>query len=105
MGKVIFSLCVSVHTSTGGGTRSQVQVGGGIPGLGGGVPGPGGGVPGPGSGRGGPRSRSRGVPSLRSGGGVPGLRSRGGILVSVEGKNFDTRFGLIHVQTGEKNFC
>ena len=23
----------------------------------------------------------------------------------VKGKNFDTRFGLIHVQTGEKNFC
>ena len=23
----------------------------------------------------------------------------------VKGKNFDTRFGLIHVQTGKKNFC
>ena len=23
----------------------------------------------------------------------------------VKGKLFDTRFGLIHVQTGEKNFC
>ena len=38
-------------------------------------------------------------------GGVPGLRfSRGGgFQVSVKGKIFDTRFGLIHVQTG-KNF-
>ena len=28
----------------------------------------------------------------------------GGVLVSVKGKFFDTRFGLIHVQTGKKNF-
>ena len=68
-----------------------------------------------------------GVPSLRfSGGGsqvsdfqggVPGLRFSGGGLqvsdfwrgggyqVSVKGKIFDTRFGLIHVQTGKKFFC
>ena len=53
-----------------------------------------GGVPGPGPGRG-------GVPGLRLGGyPVSGL---GGYLVSVKGKIFDTRFGLIHVQTG-KNF-
>ena len=41
------------------------------------------------------------------GGGVPCLRfsGGGGYLVSVKGKNFDTRFGLIHVQTGKKNFC
>ena len=39
-------------------------------------------------------------------GGVPGLRFSGrGVPVSVKGKIFDTRFGLIHVQTGEKNFC
>ena len=65
-------------------------------------------------------SRSRwGVPSLRSGGypvsglggtqsqvwgGVPGLMSMGGYPVSVKGKIFDTRFGLIHVQTGKKFF-
>ena len=66
-----------------------------------------------------------GVPSLRfSGGlspvsdfrgGIPGLRFSGGSQVSnfqgagypvsVKGKNFDTRFGLIHVQTGKKIFC
>ena len=28
----------------------------------------------------------------------------GGYMVSVKGKLFDTRFGLIHVQTGKKNF-
>ena len=68
---------------------------------------------------------SGGVPSLRFSGRVPGLRFFGGIpglrfsreggsqvsdfqggergyQVSVKGKNFDTRFGLIHVQTGKK---
>ena len=29
----------------------------------------------------------------------------GGYPVSVKGKFFDTRFGLIHVQTGKKFFC
>ena len=29
----------------------------------------------------------------------------GGYPVSVKGKIFDTRFGLIHVQTGKKFFC
>ena len=29
----------------------------------------------------------------------------GGYPVSVKGKIFDSRFGLIHVQTGKKNFC
>ena len=51
-----------------------------------------------------------GVPSLRWG--VPGLRSgggtqsqvQGGYPVSVKGKIFDTRFGLIHVQAGKKIF-
>ena len=91
-----------------------------------------GGVPSPGPGRGGPRSRSRwGVPGLRWGG-VPGLRSGGGTWSQyrekfltqdlawymfrlekffvkgppppVKGKIFDTRFGLIHVQTGKKIF-
>ena len=38
-------------------------------------------------------------------GGGPGLRfSGGGYPVSVKGKIFDTRFGLIHVQTGKKIF-
>ena len=56
-----------------------------------------------------------GVPGLRFSGGVPGLIFLGGgprsqifgggvYLVSVKGKIFDTRFGLIHVQTGKKNF-
>ena len=83
MGKVIFSLCVSVHTSTGGwgkGPRSQIF--------------------------------RRGSPVSDFLGGVPGLRFSGGgsqsqILggggggspVSIKEKNFDTRFGLIHVQT------
>ena len=49
------------------------------------------------------------------GGGLPGLRflgrliqpwmgEGGGSQVSVKGKIFDTRFGLIHVQTGKKIF-
>ena len=46
-----------------------------------------------------------GVPGLRFSGGLPGLRFLGGYPVSVKGKIFDTRFGLIHVQTGKKNFC
>ena len=55
-----------------------------------------------------------GVPGLRFLGGVPGLRFLGGSQVSdfwgggypvwVKGKIFDTRFGLIHVQTGKKFF-
>ena len=49
-----------------------------------------------------------GVPGLRFlGGAVPGLRfsgGGGGYLVLVQGKIFDSRFGLIHVQTGEKKF-
>ena len=48
----------------------------------------------------------REVPGLRFfGGGVPGLRFLGVVPVSVKGKIFDTRFGLIHVQTGKKIFC
>ena len=60
-----------------------------------------------------PCPRSGGVPHPMSGGGVPHLRS-GGYPISglggdpgphtppVKGKLFDTRFGLIHVQTGKK---
>ena len=70
-----------------------------------------------------PSLRSGGVPHLRLGGrGVPGLRSggvphlRSGDTTSqvlggvpwvpppVKGKMFDTRFGVIHVQTGKKIF-
>ena len=32
------------------------------------------------------------------------VQGRGGVPVSVKGKFFDTRFGLIHVQTGKKFF-
>ena len=44
-----------------------------------------------------------GYPVSDFGGGVPGLKfsGGGGYLVSVKGKIFDTRFGLIHVQTGK----
>ena len=59
-------------------------------------------------GRGGPRSQILGgVPGLRFLGGVPGLGFSwgGGYPVSVKGKIFDTRFGLIHVQTGKNFFC
>ena len=49
----------------------------------------------------------RGGPMSQISGGGP--RSQiflgGGYPVSVKGKIFDTRFGLIHVQTGKKNFC
>ena len=51
----------------------------------------------------GPRSWSQiwgGVPVSDFFGGVPSLRFwGGGYPVSVKGKMFDTRFGLIHVQT------
>ena len=78
-GGYIFTLCVSPHLDVGG------------------VPGPGRGVPN--------SAMDGGVPGLRfSGGEVPGLRFSGGIPVSIKGKIFGTRFGLIHVQTGEKNF-
>ena len=86
------------------------------------------GVPDPAFDRGGPSFRSREVPSLRSRGYL--VSGPGGSLVSglggspvsglggtpvsglggtpgpppVKGKIFDTRFGLIHVQTGEKIF-
>ena len=57
-------------------------------------------------GGGGPRSQIfRGVPGLRFSGGVPGLRFLVGGTQSVKGKFFNTRFGLIHVQTWKKNFC
>ena len=93
---------VSPHLE--GGTQSQVQVGGVPgPGLGRGVPGPGLGrrVPGPGLGRG-SQVQVRGGTRSQIGGGYP-VSGPGG--VSVKGKFFDTRFGLIHVQTGKKNFC
>ena len=85
-GKVLFSVCLSVHISGGGGSRS----GGGLPSL---------------RSQGGPSLRSGGgAPRSRSGSGGPSLRSGGGYPVSVKGKFFDTRFGLIHVQTGKKIF-
>ena len=48
----------------------------------------------------------KGVPSLRFLGGTQSqiFGGEGGYLVSVKGKIFDTRFGLIHVQTGKKFF-
>ena len=113
------SVCLSTGGIPGpgrGGTQSQVQVGGSqvqvqvggylVSGLGGGN-----------------RSQVwRGVPSLRSRGeGIPVkgkiFDTRFGLIhvqtgkkflsrtPPVKGKIFDTRFGLIHVQTGEKNFC
>ena len=60
---------------------------------------------------------SGGVPGLRfSGGGtwsqiigggylVYDFRGGGGYPVLVKGKIFDSRFGLIYVQTWKKNFC
>ena len=87
--------CLSVHF-LGGASQVQVQVGG---------------VPGPGPGRGVPGLRFRGVPGPGPGsggsqvqvqvvGGYP-VSGPGGYPVSVKGKIFDTRFGLIHVQTGK----
>ena len=72
MGKVMFSFCLSVHTSRGGGYLPSGQ--GGVPtflGLDGGYLPPGWGVPtfpGP----------DRGVPTFRVGGGVTYLLGRGG---------------------------
>ena len=109
-GRYCFSVCLSVHISGGRGWFPGPG-GGGPRSRSGGVPGPGGGVPGP-----------------RSGGGVPGLSKEKNFWhqiwldtcsdwkknfcrgtppppPTVKGKNFDTRFGLIHVQTGKKNFC
>ena len=50
------------------------------------------------SGRGGPRSQ------IFGGGPRSKISRGGGVPVSVKGKIFDTRFGLIHVQTGKKKF-
>ena len=92
-GNVLTPVCVSVHTFGGGSQVSDFQ---GVTDFQGG--------PRSQIFRGGPRSQIfGGVPGLRFSGGVPGLTFLGGYLVSVKGKNFDTRFGLIHVQTG-KNF-
>ena len=81
-----------------GNSFSLFTSGGGYP-----ISGPGRGVPHPRSQVGGTwsqvwggtRSQVWGVPHLRSGGGPVVPRSKE--------KNFDTRFGLIHVQTGKKN--
>ena len=88
---------MSVCSLLGGGprSRSQLRMGVSDPGL------RSGGRGGPRSqifegGGGCPRSQVWGGPSLRFGG--------GGYPVSVKGKIFDTRFGLIHVQTGKKIF-
>ena len=103
-GKVIFILGnVCLFTFGGvGGSQVQVQVGGSQVQVGGEVPGPGpdGGVPGPGPGGGG-----GGIPGLGPGGGGYLVSGLGGYPVLVKGKIFDTRFGLIHVQTRKKNFC
>ena len=114
-GRYCFYRCLSVNIF-GGGSQSQVR---GVPVSGlGGVPvsGSGGsqsqvrGVPvsGPGgipvSGPGGSQSQARGGPSLRSRVGGSRSQVQGGYPVSVKGTIFDTRFGLIHVQTGKKNF-
>ena len=92
-GNVLTPVCVSVH-------RGEVQVGG---------------VPDPGPGRGGSQVQV---------GGVPGLSKKKffwhqiwldtcldqkknfvkGPPPPVKGEIFDTRFGLIHVQTGKKKF-
>ena len=108
--KVIFSVCP--HFGGGGvpgpslrflgGSWSQI-FGGGVPGLR---------FSGGGSWsqifRGGTQSQIfRGGPGLRflGGGGTQSQIFWGGYPVLVKGTIFDTRFGLIHVQTGEKNFC
>ena len=101
--KVIFSVCPRFGGGGGACHRSQIFVGGG------------------------PRSQIffGGAPGLRFSGRVPGLRfwggsqvsdffggvpslrfsgGRGWYLVSLKGKIFDTRFGLIHVQTRKKIF-
>ena len=88
-GKVIFSLGVSVHTSTGGGTPSQVWVGGTPSQVWPGEVTPSqvwlGGVPHPRSDQGGTPSQVwLGVPYPRSGGGVPHTRS-GGYPISGPG--------------------
>ena len=76
-GNVLTPVCVSVHR---GGTRSSLGRGGDpVSGLGGY-----------------PVSGLRGYPGLKSGGYPRSPPSKG--------KNFDTRFGLIHVQTGKKKF-
>ena len=81
-GGYIFTSCVSPHPDGRGGPRSR-QGGGGVP----------------------DPAMDGGVPGLRFSRGVPGLRfSGGGVPVSIKGKFFDTRFGLIHVQTGKKIF-
>ena len=88
LGKVLFSVCQSTPRR-GGVPDPALGGGGGVQGL-------------RLSGGGGKGSQ---VSDFRVGG-VPGLRFFGGggrYLVSVKGKIFDTRFGLIHVQTG-KNF-
>ena len=112
-GRYCFHRCLSVNISGGrGGTWSQIFGEGGylVSDFRGGVPG---------------LRFSGGGTWSQIFGGVPGLRfSRGGTLsqifggagylvsdflhggylVLVKGKIFDSRFGLIHVQTGEKKF-
>ena len=106
----IFTLCVSPHLD-GGGSQVKVQVRGGTQSS----HGQGGGVLGLRFWGGYPVSDFQGGSQSQIFGGVPGLRfsggspvsdfQGGGYQVSVKGKIFDTRFGLIHVQTGKKNFC
>ena len=84
----VFSL--SVHSSTGGGEGTRSSLGWG-------------GVPDPALDGGGYLVSGPGDTWSQVWGGVPGLRP-GGWGVPVKGKIFDTRFGLIHVQTGKKIF-
>ena len=91
----VFSLFVISHLGGGGG--SQVQVLGG--------PRSRSGWGGSQVEVGGPRSRSRWGGSQVEVMGGSQVQVRGGYPVSVKGKIFDTRFGLIHVQTEKKIFC
>ena len=84
-GRYCFHRCLSVNISGGGYLVSDFR-GGGLPGL---------------------RFSGGGYLVSDLGGGYlvsdfPG--GGGGYLVLVKGKIFDSRFGLIHVQTGEKKF-
>ena len=87
----IFTLCVSPHLDGGGGSQVSDFLGGS----------PVSDFPG-----GGPRSQIfwGGSQSQIFGGGSLVSDFWGGSPVSIKGKIFDTRFGLIHVQTGKKFF-
>ena len=75
-GRYCFHRCLSVNISGGGGGYLVSDFRGGVPGF---------------------RFSGRGYL-------VSDFRGGGGYLVLVKGKIFDSRFGLIHVQTGGKKF-